>query len=137
MNHALVQRLLFRALLFAVGDDLRGRMHLLHHLVLVLQRRELARHDPEHDRLVWREPAKGLEGTGPLGVVLQLRYVGRSAVESEGEQRTHIVGVGGDVLEEGDGDPVVAALAEVTSALSTSYLLATTVALRARARDAP
>lgn len=55
--------------------------------------------------------------------------MGVSSRERRGKNGTHIVGVCGDVLEEGDSDPVVAALAEVTSALSIPCPSATTVEL--------
>ena len=118
-EHALVQSFLLGALLLAVGNDLRSSMHLLYQLVFVLQRWELARHNPEYNRLVRRQPAEGLEGARALRIVLQLRDTERLAVVGGSRQQTHVVGICSDVLEERNSNLVIAALAEVTSSLWT------------------
>ena len=94
-------------------------MHLLYQLVFVLQRWELARHNPEYNRLVRRQPAEGLEGARALRIVLQLRDTERLAVVGGSRQQTHVVGICSDVLEERNSNLVIAALAEVTSSLWT------------------
>lgn len=82
----------------ALGDDLGGVDDTSLHLLLVLHGGELGGDNTQDDVLVGGEVLEGLEATGTLGVVLE------------------VVGVHVKLLEELDGDAVVATLGEVTAA---------------------
>lgn len=82
----------------ALSDDLGGIDDPSLHLLLVLHGGELGGDNTQDDVLVGGEVLEGLEATGTLGVVLE------------------VVGVHVQLLEELDGDAVVATLGKVTAA---------------------
>lgn len=81
-----------------LGDELGRIDDALLHLLLVLHSGELAGDDAENDVLVRGQVLEGLEAAGSLRVVLE------------------VVGVHVELLEQLDGDAVVAALGEVAAA---------------------
>ena len=82
----------------ALGDDLGGVDNAGLHLFLVFHGGELGGDNAQDNVLVGGEVLEGLEATGTLGVVLQ------------------VVGVHVQLLEQLDGNAVIATLGEVTAA---------------------
>jgi hypothetical protein len=81
-----------------LGDELGSIDNALLHLFLVLKLGKLAGDDTENDVLVRGEELKGLKATGAFGVVLE------------------VVSVHVELLEQLDGNAVIASLGEVTAA---------------------
>lgn len=95
-NTDLVQSSLNRDVV-TLGNDLGSIEHAGLHLLLVLHSGKLAGDNAQDDILVWWQVLEGLETTGTLGVVLQ------------------VIGVHVQLLEQLDGDAVIATLGEVTA----------------------
>lgn len=87
----------FDSLVVALGDEFGGFQDALLHLFLVLQLGELASHDTQDDILVLGQDLEGLEATSTGSVVLK------------------VVSINIQLLEELDGNTVIATLRKVTA----------------------